>query len=525
MYLVTPGHRVVALNPATGEPKWSFDSKNDASRSGHSRSSRGLAYWSDGKAQRILYGTPDGRILSLDARSGRPDPGFKPVDLRSEFGPQWTNTYVGVSAAPTVYRDLVYVGIANGEDAGSAPGTIMAFSVRTGKRVWSFDVLPKKGRFGFDTWSQDPARSSGAAGAWSGYVVDDRRGILFAATGSATPDFDGSRRLGDNLFANCILALDAKTGKRLWHFQTVHHDLWDHDNASTPVLCKIRRNGRTIEAVATVTKTGFCFVLDRVTSKPLFPVREVPAPPSSLPGEIAAKTQPEPVLPPPLSATLFAKQNVTNISTESREFVLRRLEGLSFGRKYLPPTKEGTIVVPGYFGGSPWSGASFDPRSNMLFVNTNELPGIMSHPANYLFLTDQEGYPGVKPPWGTLTAIDLNKGKFAWRRPLGEYKELTARGIPPTGTPNLGGSLVTAGNLVFVGSTCDQTFRAFDSRTGKVLLEFSLPASAFAAPATYSISGRQYVVIAAGGGGYAKRFGFDRGPVSDTFVCLTLPRK
>lgn len=519
MYLVTSGHRVVALNPATGQRRWTFDSKNNDSKSGHARSSRGVAFWSDGRAggmRRILYGTPDGRILSVDANNGKPDKLFKTVDLRAELGAAWQTAYVGVSAAPTVYRDLVFVGIGSDENAGAAPGTIMAFSVRTGKKVWSFDVLSKAANSQIKSYV-------GGAGAWSGYALDDRQGVLFAATGSAAPDFDGTGRPGNNLYANCVLALDAKSGKLRWHFQTVRHDLWDHDNASPPVLCKVTRNGRAIDAVAVVTKTGFCFVLDRKTGRPLFKVRDVPAPASPIDGEVVATAQPEPVLPPPLSRRVFTQNEVTNISEEARKAVLNKLVGLNYGRPYMPPTREGTVVVPGYFGGAPWSGASFDPRTHTLFVNTNDLPAVMSNPANYVFLTDHEGYPAIKPPWGSLTAIDLDTGKFRWRKTLGEYRELTRRGIPPTGTPNLGGTLVTGGNLVFVGATCDQTFRAFDSRTGKTLLEHRLPASAFATPITYSVGARQYVVIAASGGGYAKRFGLDRGPLADTFICFTLP--
>ena len=507
MYFVSAGHKVIALDPATGHKIWSFDSKNDSARSGHARSSRGLAYWTDGKESRILYGTPDGRILSINAKTGQADPDFKPVDLRTELGSQ---AYVGVSAAPTIYRDLVYVGIANGEDQGSAPGTIMAFNVKTGEKVWSFDVLSK----------EDQAKGIGAAGAWSGYVLDEKRGILFASTGSAAPDFDGTNRPGDNLYANCLIALDASTGKKLWHFQTVHHDLWDHDNASRPILCKVKMT----DAVAVVTKTGFCFILTRLTGKPIFGVREVPAAPSTIPGETASPTQPEPILPPALSPTVFTKDSVTNISPQSQEFVTNFIKDFDFGKPYLPPTRRGTIVAPGYFGGSPWSGASYDPETNTLYVNTNNAPGIMSTPANYRMLVDQDGYPGVKPPWGQLTAIDLNTGRFRWQKTLGEYKELTKKGIPQTGTLNLGGTLVTAGGLVFVGATCDQTLRAFDAKTGKVLLEYSLPASAYAAPSTFELNGRQYVVISASGGGYAKRFGFDRGPMSDSLVCLALPK-
>ncbi len=507
MYLVTSAGRIAALDPATGLQKWSFESHNDSNRSGHQKASRGLAYWSDGKKngeRRILYGTPDGRILSIDAKSGRPDSAFRPVDLRAQLGGKWKDAYVGVSAAPTIYKDLVYVGIANGEEEGSAPGNIMAFSTRTGERLWNFDVI---------------TNAAGSAGPWNGYTLDAKRGILFAATGSASPDFDGSARPGDNLYANCILAFDAQTGKLLWHFQTVHHDLWDHDNASAPVLCRVRRNGKNIDAVAEVTKTGFCFVFDRVTGKPLFDVHEVPA------GPIAggSATQPEPVLPPALSETLFNEQKVTDLTAAARAFVLNQLKSLSYGQPYLPPTRQGTVVAPGYLGGSPWSGASFDPRTNTLFVNTNNVPAIVSNPANYRFLIDDQGYPGVKPPWGSLTAIDLNSGQFKWRKTLGEYRELSAKGIPPTGTLSFGGTLATTGDLVFVGATSDATFRAFDSRTGETLMTYPLPASAFAAPATFSVKGKQYVVIAASGGGLSKSFGFDKGPTSDTFVCFALP--
>ncbi len=506
MYLVTSAGRIAALDPSTGIQKWSFESHNDPGHSGHQKASRGLAYWTDGKRggeRRILYGTPDGRILSIDARSGLVDPKFHAVDLRAQLGAQWKDAYAGVSAAPTIYKDLVYVGIANGEDAGAAPGNIMAFSVRTGERRWNFDVIA----------------GTGGAGPWNGYTLDARQGILFAATGSASPDFDGSGRPGNNLYANCVLALNATTGKLLWHFQTVHHDLWDHDNASAPVLCRVRRDGKDIDAVAQVTKTGFCFVFDRVTGKPLFDVKEVPA------GAIAggSPTQPQPVLPPALSETLFNEAMVTNLTPAARAFVMDQLKGLSYGQPYLPPTRQGTVVAPGYLGGSPWSGASFDPRTNTLFVNTNNIPAIVSNPENYRFLVDDRGYPGIKPPWGSLTAIDLNSGHFAWRKTLGEYRQLTAEGIAPTGALNLGGTLATAGDLVFVGATSDATFRAFDSRTGDLLLNYPLPASAYAAPSTFFVKGKQYVVIAASGGGLAKVFGFDKGPMSDSFVCFALP--
>jgi quinoprotein glucose dehydrogenase len=327
MYLVTAAHRVVAIDPQTGKEKWGYDSKTDLKKSGHAKASRGVAYWKEGNKGRVLYGTPDGRILSLDAHTGLPDPNFNTVDLHKELN---STGYIGVSAPPAIYQDLVYVGIASDEGSGAAQGNIMAFSVRTGERKWIFHVIPRPGEFGFNTWLNNSTKNGGAAGAWNGYVLDPKRGILFAATGSVAPDFDGRYRLGDNLFGDCIIALDAKTGKRLWHFQTVHHDLWDHDNASPPILCTVNRKGKTVDVVAQLTKTGFCFVFDRATGKSMFDIKEVPAPASDVLGEQTAKTQPEPVLPPPLTNILFTKDSVTNVSQEDHKFVLKRIDRLSY---------------------------------------------------------------------------------------------------------------------------------------------------------------------------------------------------
>lgn len=512
MYLVTGHHHVVCLNPINGEKFWEYNSKTELSKSGHAKSSRGLAYWKSGSKMRIVYGTPDGRIFSLNARTGQPDPEFKTVNLRKELGVS-DSTYVGVSAAPTVYKNLVYVGIATGEDENAAPGDIMAFDLNSGRRVWKFEVLPK---------TKHP--TVGAAGAWNGYSLDPKTGTLFAATGSAAPDFNGTNRPGDNKYANCVLAIDALNGKLRWHFQTVHHDLFDYDNASTPLLCALTRNGKTISAVAQFTKSGYCFILDRKTGKPVFGVKEIPVPKSDNPNEKTSDTQPIPLKPPPLTKTAFTLDEVTNISNESKEFVLNKIKPYSFGSSFSPPTPKGTINLPGYMGGSPWSGASFDPTSRTLFVNTNNVAGIISQPANYVFLTDQNGYPGNKPPWGLLTAISADTGDIKWQIPLGEYEELTKQGIPQTGTLNFGGTLVTASNLLFIGATCDSKFRAFDTQSGKLLWQFNLPASAYAAPMTYSIRGQQFITIASSGGGYAKSFGFDKGKTSNQFITFALPK-
>jgi quinoprotein glucose dehydrogenase len=528
MYVSTVQAEIAALNPATGREKWRFRTGTDRNRSGHRMANRGVAYWSDGKrggARRILLGTPDGRLVSVDAATGKMDPAYGPrgVEIRDLVGERWKNEYIGFTCPPMVYQDLVFLGPATGEGYGSTPGDIFAFHIPTGKLAWRFHVIPAKGEFGHETWRNGGREVSGGANPWNGFTLDERRGFLFAATGSATGDFYGGKRLGSNLFANCVLALDAKTGKRIWHFQTVHHDLWDWDNASQPMLCTAKRNGRTVDAVAQLTKRGLLFLLDRETGEPLFPVREAPAPRSEIDGEEAHPTQPEPTLPAPYSLQLVTEADLSDITPETKAFMLDKFRKLRSGRKYEPPTPEGTLTAPGYFGGSPWSGGSFDPRTRTLFLTTNNEPAVIEMNKDgtggftYQWFRDQNGYPGVKPPWGELMAVSLDTGEYRWKSLLGEYPELVAKGLPPTGTPNLGGTLVTSADLLFVAATKDSMFRAFDSRTGKELWRHKLPAPGYAAPSTYSVGGRQYVVIAAGGG---KFYGKETG---DAFVAFTLP--
>lgn len=526
MYLTTVQASIVALDPATGSERWRFKTGVDPKRSGHRMANRGVAYWSDGKGKRrILLGTPDGRLVSVDARTGEPDPAYGPrgIEVRDVAGAAWKDAYLGFSAAPMVYRDLVFLGPATGEGYGSVPGDLFAFHIPTGKLAWRFKVIPEKGEPGSETWLSGGRETSGGANPWNGFTLDEKRGLLFAATGSPTGDFYGGKRRGDNLYGNCVLALDAKTGKHVWHFQTVHHDLWDWDNASQPLLCTVRRDGKNVDAVAQLTKRGVLFVLDRKTGKPLFPVREVPAPASEIEGEQASPTQPEPELPAPYALQQVTEADLSDITPETKAFMVEKFRKLRSRRKYEPPTPEGTVTAPGYFGGSPWSGGSFDPRTHTLYFNVNEEPSIIEMNRDgtggftYQWFRDQNGYPGVKPPWGKLMAVDLDTGQYRWSKVLGEFPELTAKGIPPTGTPNLGGSLVTAGDLVFIASTKDSRFRAFDSRTGEVLWQHPLPAPGFAAPCTYTVDGRQYVVIAAGGG---KFYGPTTG---DAFVAFALP--
>lgn len=533
MYLTSPDSQVLALEPETGRLIWRFDPKR--SKEFRQLYNRGVAYWSDetpSGTRRILTATPDGFLHSLDAKSGQPDPKFGKggvVNLREGIDRDLQGLIYGVTSAPVIFENLVILGFSLDEGYEGGPGDIRAFDVRTGKEVWRFHTIPRPGEFGHETWAGDSWKNRGGVNAWGGATVDVRRGLLFAGLGSAGFDFYGGDRKGNNLFANCVLALDARTGKRVWHYQVVHHDIWDYDLPYPPILVTLRRAGVEVEAVAQITKQGFVFVFERVSGKPVFEIIERSVPASDVSGEQSSPTQPFPVAPPPFSPQGFTADNITDISKEARESVRMKLEGVPFGMLFTPPGLRGTVYNPGTIGGGNWSGASFDPTTGMLYVNANNIPRVVKLEARFdnrrpyweagqLRLTDYEGYSGIKPPWGTLTAIDLNRGTIGWQTVLGEFPRLKARGIPQTGTPNLGGTIVTAGGLVFVAATMDEMFHAFDSQNGKLLWEHRLPFAGYAAPATYSINGRQFVVVAAGGGGkLATKAG-------DAYVAFALPK-
>ena len=509
MYLTTARLKVVALDAATGEELWRFDSKAGGVN-------RGVAYWSDGKPggkRRILVSFTNGALYSLDAKTGRLDPDFGVagvVNLREGIERDISRFAYGSTSAPMIFENRVILGFIGSEGGPGAPGDIRAFDCETGRESWRFHTVPRPGEVGNDTWKGDSWKDRSGVNPWSGFTLDEKRGLLFCGTGSASSDFFGADRQGSNLFANCTLALDARTGKRKWHFQEVRHDLWDHDNPCPPVLTQFKKDGKLIDAVAQPTKTGYLFLFDRETGKPLFDIREVPAAPSDIPGELASLTQPEPVAPPPFSHQFFNEADVTDLTPEAHESVLKELKTHKFGSPYLPPSLEGTVVAPGFHGGANWSGASYDPTTGLLYVNSNNTPYINLLRKNsgggydfggYSYFNDPNGYPAIKPPWGLLTAIDLSKGTFAWQIVLGEYAELKAKGVPQTGTENFGGTIVTAGGLVFIGGTKDEKFHAFDKKTGKLLWEFALEAGGYATPCTYESKGGQYVVIACGGGG------------------------
>jgi quinoprotein glucose dehydrogenase len=538
MYISTANRRVVALRADTGAVLWEFDPLTAGPHAGPLASggvNRGVAYWSDGHAdglRRILHGTSDGRLFSIDAVTGELDPAFAKngvKDLREDLEVKIDRLPYGPTSAPAIAGDLVVLGFSNGEGPDiAAPGDIRAFDIRTGKQVWVFHTVPRPGEFGNAGWPNDSWKNRGGANAWGGISVDVKNNLVFAGTGSAAFDFFGGDRPGDNLFANCTLALDARTGERRWHYQTLRHDLWDHDLPIYPNLITIVRDGRQVDAVAQPTKTGFVFVFERLTGKPLFDIVDQPVMTDGVPGEIPSKTQPIPTAPPPFSAQHFDESNATNIGAANREFVLSKLATLKRGPAFQPPSLEGTVVIPGFHGGANWSGASFDPETNFLFLNSTNQPNILGlKPApsgagyrythqGYTIFNDHEGYPAIEPPWGQLNAINLGDGTFAWRSLLGEYPALKERGVPQTGTENFGGTIVTAGGLVFIAGTKDEKFRAFDKQNGNVLWEAQLPAGGYATPATYAVAGKQYVVIAAGGAG---KLGTKAG---DAFIAYSL---
>lgn len=619
LFVVSPLSKIIALHPATGDLIWTFDP-------GGSSIVRGLSYWEAGDDRRILV--PVQRFLyALDADDGTPIEGFGEggrIDTRYGLGRDPESLSVNHTSPGVVFEDLIILGSSLGEGYGAAPGHIRAYDVRTGELEWTFHTIPQAGEFGYDTWPSGAYERVGGVNSWSGISLDPERAMVFFATGSAAFDFYGGDRSGMNLFANSVVALDARSGERVWHFQTLHHDVWDHDLPAPPVLVTVQHDGEYVDAVAQVTKTGYVYVFDRETGKPLFPVHERPVPQSDLPGESTWPTQPIPTLPAPFVRQDLTEDDITDISPEARQFVLERFRQLRVGPIFTPPSLQGTLFRPGTWGGAEWSGGAFDPEYGILYVNANEIPSIiqlvpredapadatpavvgkrlfqvngcagchgvdrrgggdgpslegvkdrLSHDAlrqvirggrgampafshlsdpnleslisfleadsivppvasrsvspmptgerpysnvGYEKLRDQLGRPGVKPPWGTLTAIDLNSGEFVWQIPLGEHPDVPDE-MQPTGTPNFGGAIVTGGGLVFIGATMDEKFRAIDKATGEILWEHKLPAGGYATPATFEFEGRQYVVIAAGGGGK------NATPSGDAYVAFALP--
>jgi quinoprotein glucose dehydrogenase len=521
LYVSTVFHRLIALDPTTGQTLWEFDPKFDRSQRVNLYHSRGVAFWTDGARKRVFLGDQLGRLFSIDPETRKLDPAFGVdgvVDLKvGMFTDEYPHLRYGLTSPVAPCGDVVVAGgwVSDGEPHGPS-GDIRAFDARTGELVWRFHTVPRPGEYGYDTWNDGSWKERSGVNAWSTLSVDPELGWVFVPLTSPGTDTYGGDRGGMNLFSNAIVALDCKTGKRQWHFQTIHHDLWDWDLPVYPNLVDVVREDRKIPAVAQVTKTGFVFVLDRVTGRPLFPVEERPVEMSDIPGEESWPTQPFPVKPPPFARQSMTVDEITDITPESRADCMEIIEGSYLdGAMFRPARRQMTIIFPGSNGSANWGGASFDPTSSLLYVNSMDvgtprrmverpegsLVPFRSRGTKYGRFWDSNQYPCQKPPWAHLTAIDLNTGEFRWRVVLGEFDELTKKGIPKTGAPNLGGSIVTAGGLVFIAATNDKRIRAFDKDTGRQLWEARLPESGMATPMTYlGDNGKQYVVIAAGGG-------------------------
>ena len=625
LYGFTPTHKAFAVDAATGRQLWTFDPGVRGAGP-----NRGAMYWEDG-ADRRLFAPAGNFVYALDAATGKPIGTFGDgghIDLREHLGRDPQTQGVRLTSPGVIYKDLMIVGGRVGEGLPTSPGDIRAYDVRTGKLRWAFHTIPHPGEPGYATWPKRAWEYSGGANSWPGMALDERRGLVYVPTGSAASDFYGADRLGDNLYGNSLIALDAATGKRVWHFQVVRHDVWDRDLPSPPTLVRVRRDGRTIDAVAQATKHGFLFLFDRVTGKPLFPIEYRAFPPSGLPGEVTNATQPIPAKPAPFARQVLTPDLLTTRTAAAHEWALDQLKTFRSEGQFVPLGLERqTVIFPGFDGGAEWGGQAFDPETGLYYVNANDLawtggmapgtggqsgralylqhcaachrddragtppqipslagiaerrtfadlvavvrqgrgrmPGYpqlsptavnavvqfvqtgedapvgrggrsaapateaAAHPlinnafrfTGYRKFLDPDGYPATAPPWGTLNAIDLDTGAYAWTVPLGEYPELVQQGLTRTGSENYGGPIVTAGGLVFIAATNhDRKMRAFDKATGTLLWEAVMPSSGNATPATYEVNGRQFVVVAAGGGKSAA------GGPGGVYVAFALPR-
>ncbi len=540
MYITTAQVQVRALDATTGEALWNFDPFEGIEMRRTKGVNRGVAYWSDGDDRRVfMSGSSQDKLYCLNADTGKLVKEFGRdgmLHMREDLDRDLAESTRTSFASPAViFEDLLLLGGGSGSEGPgpAAPGHIRGYDVRTGKRRWIFHTIPHPGEYGHETWGKDSWKHAGGANNWAGMSLDPDRGLLFVSTGSPTYDFYGADRPGKNLFGNSVIALDARTGERKWHFQTIHHDLWDYDLPAQPVLARRRNGEQWQDLVVQISKQGFWYIFARDTGEPVWEIEERPVPGSDMEGEHTYPTQPFPTKPPPFVRQGFDDDAfVTDISEEAREYVLRRLKDLRRGGLFTPPSRGGTVYNPGTVGGTIWGGASHDPEAGLMFINTNNWPKFLTlmdapegvgYPymhGGYPFLVDHEEYSAAKPPWGELLCLDLQTGEYRWRRPIGEYAELKARGIEGTGTFNVGGSIATKGGLLFLGATQDEKFRAFDTRNGEILYEHKLSAGGYATPCTYSVDGTQYVVIAAGGGG--RDIGTGGKKSGDEFVAFRL---
>jgi quinoprotein glucose dehydrogenase len=559
LFLSTPLGKIMALDPVTGRQRWRFDAKVNPRAGFGDFTSRGVSSWRDPAAAagsvcslRIIAATIDGRLLALDARTGAPCRDFGRggvVSLREGLRNRpFEFAEFEVTSPPAIINGLIVVGsaIADNNRTDAASGEVRAYDARTGRKVWSWDPVPQRADDpAYGTWQGKDAHRTGAANAWSVIVADTARGLVFVPTSAPSPDYYGGLRLGRNDYANSIVALRASTGEVVWHFQTVHHDLWDYDNAAPPALVDLTIGGRMRAAVLQATKTGMLFVLDRETGEPLIPVEERPVPASDVHGEVAWPTQPFSTL-PPLSPHRLQASDAFGLTEATRAACRTQIERLRNDGIFTPPSVRGTLAFPSNIGGAHWGGVAWDAPRQRVIVPVNTIAAFIrlvptdgtdiaalrreadarGHQVNRLrntpfhqvrgLLLGPDGVPCTPPPFGSLVAVDLASRTIAWSVPLGDMSPNAASGAS-LGSPNLGGAIVTAGGLVFIAATLDQQFRAFDVETGRELWRTSLPAGGKATPMTYvGADGRQYVVIAAGGDG--GRFGS-----GDAVVAYRLP--
>ena len=629
--------KLFALEAATGKELWKFDPFKDATP--RYNQCRGVVYWENGEDKRLFY-SAGSNLYAVNALTGQPVTSFGTNGIVSlytglDINHDVKNLYVTATSPGIIYKNTLILGSAVSESGDAAPGYVRGFDVVTGKISWVFHTIPQPGEFGYDTWPKEAYKWAGGTNNWGGLALDEKRGVVYFGTGSPSSDFYGGDRAGINLFSDCILALDAASGKVKWYYQTIPHDLWDRDIPCPPNLSTIRHEGKTVDVVVQVTKDGNVYVLDRDSGHSIFPVEERPVPTQGLPGEQPWPVQKFPLKPLPFSKQLVTDSDITNISPEAHAYVQKIFNQSDYGQKFLPPGTKGTLLV-GYSGGAEWGGNAID-SNGILYQNTNNAPWLLKmismadrqkeiaalSKGQGLYITncsschgvdrkgngleippllgigsrlkkdeiahivktgqnrmpsfqtlseadrnaiidflvnwghggriatehrdthdtsadgakkksdfpyippyiskvweklvDSNGYPGIKPPWGTLNAIDLNTGDYLWKVPLGEYPELTKKGVPITGTESYGGPLATAGGLVFIAGTRDEKIRAFDRRTGRQVWEYQLPAGGFATPITYMAEGKQYIVIAAGGSRGLKPGG--------SYIAFALPDK
>lgn len=527
MYVTTPAQELIAVDAANGKELWRFNPARKGEIFGSLN--RGIAYWRSGKKERILF-TSGGYLNSIDLKDGRPAISFGDsgrVSLNEGLVRPANEMNITAPAAPVVYKNYVIVG----GMSGTAPANVSGFDINTGKRVWVFNTIPQPGEYGYDSWGNKDFWKNGAGvNIWGGLCVDEKNGMVFFATGQPKDDFYRANNKGAQLYGNSVVGLNAETGKRVWHYQVVHHDVWDLDLPCAPVLVNLEQDGKEVPGLMQLSKTGNIFLFNRLTGEILSKVEERPVPASPIRGEYTYATQPYVSWPESFSRQVLTENDLTDLTPEAHAAAKKLFDSSGTGW-FLPPSEKSTLYY-GIHGGAEWGGGSYDEKENVLIINANELAWYITlkniykndttkspeyRATGYIKFLDKNGYPAIKPPWGTLNAVDLTTGKIKWKVPLGEYAELSKKGIPVTGTENFGGSIVTAGGLVFIGATRDQKIRAFDKDNGKVLWEAQLPYGGFATPSTYATGGRQYVVIAATGGG---KLGTTTG---DAYVAYALP--